>query len=212
MLPARSSNEMMSDTIYVGATYLEGDAHVCKSDGDVLPDTAHAFQAADDREPRSWRFCKLPANVQSSYDPGSLLPQLPPTKRPVAEVKVYTLISTTPRVKHGNDTPAPMTLAVSTRVDELSIQDFNKWYDEEHVEMMARIPGWTRTRRFRRLDSATAAEGQVEYLALYEFQAENNGLNGPVHKAASATPATARIRDLLRWKDNRLWQRHICSE
>ncbi|KAK4635687.1 hypothetical protein CLAFUW4_01859 [Fulvia fulva] len=106
---------------------------------------------------------------------------------------------------------APIHLAVSTRIDEADDESFNEWYESEHVVMMGKIPGWVRTRRFKRLRAygEDLPAGQTEYLAIYEFQAEN-GLQGPIHKAASATPGTANVRAMLRWKENRTWK-HLAT-
>ena len=28
------------------------------------------------------------------------------------------------------------------------VADFDRWYDEEHIPLLARVPGWVRSRRF----------------------------------------------------------------
>jgi hypothetical protein len=66
-------------------------------------------------------------------------------------------------------------------------EDFNRWYDDEHVPMIAAIPGVLRARRWR------ATEGTPRYIALYELA----GLQVREHpgwKSAAGTPWTARIR------------------
>jgi len=42
-------------------------------------------------------------------------------------------------------------------------EDFNRWYDEEHVAERLSVPGFLRARRFR------ALEGGPKYLALYDL-------------------------------------------
>ena len=63
-------------------------------------------------------------------------------------------------------------------------EELAKWYDEEHVEMLSKVPGWLRTRRF----SASTVDGrkEIEYLALHEY-APDNGLDGEEFKAATST-------------------------
>lgn len=43
-------------------------------------------------------------------------------------------------------------------------EDFNRWYDEEHVPERKAIPGFLTGRRYR------AVEGGPKYLALYEME------------------------------------------
>jgi pimeloyl-ACP methyl ester carboxylesterase len=61
----------------------------------------------------------------------------------------------------------------------------DKWYREEHIELLSKVPGWLRTRRF--VTSSIDAKASVEYLALHEYKL-NNGLGGPEFKAATTTP------------------------
>lgn len=72
--------------------------------------------------------------------------------------------------------------------------ELNKWYEEEHTAMLAKVPGWLRTRRYRTaasLDDHSAAP-RSKFLALHEF-AKDNGLDGPEFRAATSTPWRDRI-------------------
>jgi pimeloyl-ACP methyl ester carboxylesterase len=63
-------------------------------------------------------------------------------------------------------------------------EELDRWYREEHIEMLSKVPGWLRTRRF--VTSSIDAKAPVEYLALHEY-APKNGLGGPEFKAATST-------------------------
>lgn len=78
-------------------------------------------------------------------------------------------------------------------------QLLDKWYDEEHVPMLAKIPGWLRTRRYR---TATALDkdAPLKYLILHEY-ARENGLGGPEYKAATTT----------KWRDD-IFERVIADK
>lgn len=78
-------------------------------------------------------------------------------------------------------------------------QLLDKWYDEEHVPMLSKVPGWLRTRRYR---TATALdkEAPLKYLILHEY-ARENGLGGPEYKAATST----------KWRDD-VFARVIASK
>lgn len=56
-------------------------------------------------------------------------------------------------------------LLVMMDVDPEHEEDFNRWYDEEHVAERLSVPGFVSARRFR------AVEGGPKYLALYELEA-----------------------------------------
>lgn len=60
-----------------------------------------------------------------------------------------------------------------------------QWYEEEHTPMLAKVPGWLRTRRFQ---TATALDPHAprKFLALHEF-ARDNALGGPEFQAATNT-------------------------
>jgi hypothetical protein len=58
----------------------------------------------------------------------------------------------------------PGLLLMMTDIDAANETDFNRWYEEEHLEERMRIPGFINARRF------TALEGGPKYLALYDLE------------------------------------------
>lgn len=70
--------------------------------------------------------------------------------------------------------------------------DFNRWYAEEHIPMLSRVPGWRRSRRF--VTSVIDSAQPKEYLALHEFAAVN-GLGGAEHNASVDTPWRTKVMD-----------------
>ncbi|TLD17009.1 uncharacterized protein PgNI_01653 [Pyricularia grisea] len=60
-----------------------------------------------------------------------------------------------------------------------------KWWEEEHAEMISKIPGWLRSRVYR--TSTLEGSGKAKLVALNEFS-KDNGLGGPEHKASKETP------------------------
>lgn len=55
-------------------------------------------------------------------------------------------------------------LLVMMDIDPEHEEDFNRWYDEEHVPERKAIPGFLTARRYR------AVEGGPKYLAIYELE------------------------------------------
>ncbi|KAF2086033.1 alpha/beta-hydrolase [Saccharata proteae CBS 121410] len=79
-------------------------------------------------------------------------------------------------------------------------QELDRWYEEEHIPMLAKVPGWRRSRRYisstvvKPLGGAAKPDDDVEYLALHEY-APTNGLGGPEFQAATSTPWRTKVMD-----------------
>ncbi|KAE8862491.1 hypothetical protein PTNB29_05053 [Pyrenophora teres f. teres] len=67
-------------------------------------------------------------------------------------------------------------------------EELKKWYEDEHVPLLQKVPGWRRTRRFvtSYLDLESGHKTEKEFLALHEY-APQNGLGGPEFVAATTT-------------------------
>ncbi|KAG4435767.1 hypothetical protein IFR05_008741 [Cadophora sp. M221] len=63
-------------------------------------------------------------------------------------------------------------------------KEVEKWYQQEHVDMLSKVPGWLRTRRY--VTSSIDPKAPVEHLALHEYKPQN-GLAGEEFKAAIST-------------------------
>lgn len=59
---------------------------------------------------------------------------------------------------------------------------FHTWYEEEHLPLLAAVPGWLRTRRFE------LAEGEgPRFLAMHDL-ADESVFSHPAYRAATSTP------------------------
>src|SRR5262245_32703607 len=74
------------------------------------------------------------------------------------------------------DRPTPAVLVVLTDVDPAAEEEFNEWYDDEHVPERVAVAGVRRARRYRRIDDiAQPAPGTLavsrgpRYLVVYEL-------------------------------------------
>ncbi|KZT74993.1 hypothetical protein DAEQUDRAFT_720199 [Daedalea quercina L-15889] len=114
----------------------------------------------------------------------------------------YELIETPlypPSALYDETKPAPYVVFVSLEVKPELEDDLNKWYHEEHIPMLAKVPGWIRSRRFVLKDAGQmGVEGQKEqkrppkYLAVHEW-ASMDVFEAAECKAAVATPWTEKI-------------------
>ena len=88
-------------------------------------------------------------------------------------------------VKHEGERNVVLAVGMTIKQGK-DMKELEKWYDEEHISLLAKVPGWRRSRRF--LTSAVDDSGKMEHLALHDF-APNNGLGrSEEYKAATNTP------------------------
>jgi pimeloyl-ACP methyl ester carboxylesterase len=59
----------------------------------------------------------------------------------------------------------------------------NKWYEDEHLPLLSKIPGWLRTRKYE----TQCPDGSGTKMILLNDFAKSNGLGGPEHKASLTT-------------------------
>ncbi|UPX10567.1 uncharacterized protein EKO05_0001219 [Ascochyta rabiei] len=86
-------------------------------------------------------------------------------------------------------------------------EELKKWYEEEHVPLLQKVPGWRRTRRFETsyLDLQANKSLQKEFLALHEY-APQNGLGGPEFQRATTTEWCGKIyKDIVKDRKRRTY-------
>ena len=100
------------------------------------------------------------------------------------------------------ETTRPMGLfAVWLHVPPEREDEFNAWYNTEHIAQITSIPGFINGRRYM------ALEGVPKYLALYEMQDETVTAGQEFQQVlAKPTPWSTRMRSF--YSDNRI--RHTC--
>ncbi|KAI9732753.1 MAG: hypothetical protein M1818_007487 [Claussenomyces sp. TS43310] len=82
-------------------------------------------------------------------------------------------------------------------------EEVDGWYREEHIEMLSRIPGWLRSRRF--VTATIEGKDTIECVALHEF-APDNGLGGEKLEAALNTPRSKSVmRDVVKQMTRRTY-------
>jgi pimeloyl-ACP methyl ester carboxylesterase len=73
-------------------------------------------------------------------------------------------------------------------------EELAKWYDEEHIPLLSKVPGWRRSRRFvSSYVEPPADPTEVEYLALHDLAPENGLYHSAEYKAATNTPWRTKV-------------------
>ena len=71
--------------------------------------------------------------------------------------------------------------------------DFNKWYNEEHISLLSRNPMWLESTRYRLIDSNDASPS---YLAMHKYE-NHSALDAPEFKLATTTPWRYQVVDAV---------------
>ncbi|PCH34005.1 hypothetical protein WOLCODRAFT_135445 [Wolfiporia cocos MD-104 SS10] len=111
--------------------------------------------------------------------------------------ELYEGLSTPPSALYDETQPASYVVFVGLDVKPEYEEEFNKWYDEEHIPMLAKAPGWVRSRRFILKDAGhlggNAEQGPPpKYLAVHEW-ASMDVFESKEYKEALSTPWMERI-------------------
>ncbi|KAK5791852.1 hypothetical protein VI817_007161 [Penicillium citrinum] len=104
------------------------------------------------------------------------------------------------------ETRGSVMIAVTTTThdDPQKQAEHDRWYREEHFDMLSRVPGWRRSRLF--VTAAIDSQAPRETLALHEY-APVNGLGGDAHKAAMNTPWREKLQqEVVTSKRRRVYQ------
>ncbi|KAL5335877.1 Alpha/Beta hydrolase protein [Aspergillus crustosus] len=94
------------------------------------------------------------------------------------------------------------TSTIAPDADAEKEADLRAWYKDEHIPLLARVPGWRRSRLY--VTSSIDPNSPKEFVALHEFTPQN-GLGGAEHKASMETPWRARIAASLTSKTRRVY-------
>lgn len=81
-------------------------------------------------------------------------------------------------------------LVVMMDVDPAHEDDFNRWYNDEHLPERLEIPGYVSARRFK----LEEGEGVLRYLCIWELKEDGSPLQSAEYKAQQQRPSELRDR------------------
>lgn len=88
-------------------------------------------------------------------------------------------------------------LVVQVEIDPVDEEEFNRWYDEEHIPEKLAEPGFLAVRRFK------SSDGAPKYMVIYELE-EPDAATKPSYMRKEPTEWSKSI--MARWKD---WSRNV---
>ncbi|KZV74891.1 hypothetical protein PENSPDRAFT_662118 [Peniophora sp. CONT] len=128
---------------------------------------------------------------------------------------VYPGPSFAPSPRFDEKKGAPYTVIVETKIPEGAAEtEYNKWYDEEHIPLLSRIPGWLRSRRFVLVEGSVfgtdtgvhkRTSPPAKYLAIHEYETSDASGKKETqeHKNAMGTEWMAKIEKTVIAKSKR---------
>jgi pimeloyl-ACP methyl ester carboxylesterase len=111
------------------------------------------------------------------------------------------------KVENEGEKNVMIAVSFALQEGEAKEEELRKWYEEEHVPLLQKVPGWRRTRRFvtSYLDLQSNSTLQKEFLALHEY-APQNGLGGPEFQTATTTQWCDKIyKDVVKERKRRTY-------
>ena len=93
-------------------------------------------------------------------------------------------------VGRASEADAPWLYIVHTDIPDHIVDEYNEWYDSEHLPRLVTVPGVVRARRY------TATPGNPRYLTAYELT-DPNAFESPEGLKARKTPWTEKMRSLF---------------
>ncbi|KIW72097.1 hypothetical protein PV04_00317 [Phialophora macrospora] len=95
---------------------------------------------------------------------------------------------------------------VTVEMDPVDEADFDRWYREEHLDMLHELPGYRRSLRYILGPRTALAEGELpKYLAIHELDGLA-GLKSKEGDAANSTPWTVRTIKESKVFNVRCWE------
>ena len=88
------------------------------------------------------------------------------------------------------ESDTPWLYIVHTDIPDDIVDEYNAWYDEEHLPRLVTVPGVVRARRY------TVVSGNPRYLTAYELT-DPDAFESPEGLKARRTPWTAKMRSLF---------------
>jgi len=118
--------------------------------------------------------------------------------------KFYDLVSsqespeflTLEEVKYEGAEGNVMVAVIVTLKDPARKEEVVKWYEEEHIPMLSKVPGWRRSRIFVTSHVEPKSPEETEYLTLHEYGPEN-GMGGQEFQDAINTPWRTEVFDKI---------------
>ena len=172
---------------------------------------AHEWMAVYDLPEMSFldseEYLKLRSPPIQSSREQSIRPDITINRRNFDEVRTWTSSSFSPleTLSSTNKEDNILVATTCTVLSESSLSEFNSWFEDEHISMISKIPGWLRSRRF--IVSPTEGQTKHDYLALHEYTSAAS-LKSAEMAAVKDDPRTGDMMKYVGSTERRVWKRY----
>jgi len=144
--------------------------------------------------------------IQSSREQ-SIRPDITINRRNFDEVRTWasSSFSALETLSSTNKEDNVLVATSCTVLSESSLSEFNSWFEDEHIPMISKIPGWLRSRRF--IVSPTEGQTKHDYLALHEYTSAAS-LKSTEMAAVKDDPKTKEMMKHVGNTERRVWKRY----
>ncbi|KAJ7689037.1 hypothetical protein B0H17DRAFT_937719, partial [Mycena rosella] len=141
--------------------------------------TPMRYKAVDSKAPTWLMLCDVDMTLATElkeYGTGGRDNETPLSNFSGVSRRKYQLLGTSSHPETTvEELPGKYVLVVSFEISPENEDDFNKWYEEEHMELVGQVPGWKQGRRyklieFQQIQGQFMADQPVsKYLAIHEL-------------------------------------------
>jgi uncharacterized protein (TIGR02118 family) len=84
-------------------------------------------------------------------------------------------------------------MLLTAEMEPVDEEDFEKWYRQEHLDMLSKLPGYRRSLRYTIGSKTPMTQGEpAKYLAIHEVDDLRTAFDSKEAEAANTTPWTAK--------------------
>jgi len=122
------------------------------------------------------------------------------------EWQVYKLVTkvSRPGTESEANPKASTMICVGVTPNENTYDEYASWYDQEHVRLLSKVPGWRSSARYELAASFGSPQAVAPYLAVHLYD-ERNGLGGPEWRRSVETEWTLKVRGNCAPHYRRVW-------
>ncbi|KAI0776236.1 hypothetical protein BD413DRAFT_708895, partial [Trametes elegans] len=116
-----------------------------------------------------------------------------------------------PAPDYNPHAPGPCLITMQIDVEPGLEDELNRWYTEEHIPLLSKVPGWRQSRRFvlkeagpaKGTDAATVTKQPPKYLALHEWASEASFDTAEFRRATSTPWRMKMFHSAMTWSGRR---------
>ncbi|KAI9752412.1 MAG: hypothetical protein M4579_005636 [Chaenotheca gracillima] len=83
-------------------------------------------------------------------------------------------------------------IAVGITPKPENVEDLHEWYNQEHIDLLSKVPGWRRSVRYELVKAHGSGKAETPFIA-FHFYDKENGVGGPEFQYCVDTAWTKKV-------------------